>query len=147
MRNFVLRYGVLGGCISIALGLINWFFVAQTFGSYPSQVVGYLSIIVALMCVPLGIKYFRDKLNKGAVSFREGFGIGTGITLINAIINFFYSATFFVVEGENFREWQEQAMTPFPRRKALSSRSRSRISTWWRRRSHRKKSTYRQLLR
>ena len=112
MRNFVLRYGIIGGCVSIVLGLFNWFFIAQTFGSDSSQVVGYLSIVIALLCVPIGIKYYRDKLNKGAISFGRGFTIGIGITLINAIVTFLYSVTFFAIEGEKFQEWQEQAMTP-----------------------------------
>ncbi len=112
MRNFVLRFGILGGCVSIVLGLTNWFFVAQRFGADASSVVGYLSIVIALMCVPLGIKYFRDKLNEGSVSFGESFKIGLGITLINSIVNFFYSAIFFVIQGEAFQEWREQTMTP-----------------------------------
>ena len=112
MSNFVLRYGIISGCISIALGLINWFFVAQPFGADSSQVVGYLSIVIALLCVPVGIKYYRDKLNNGVITFGRGFTIGIGITLINAIVSFLYSVTFFVIEGENFQEWREQAMTP-----------------------------------
>ena len=111
MKNFVLRYGIIAGCLSVALASINWFFVAQTFGQTPSQVVGYLSVIIALLCVPLGIKYYRDKLNKGVVSFGQGFNIGIGITLINATIMFFYSLLFFVIEGEKMQAWREQGMT------------------------------------
>ncbi len=112
MKNFVLRYGIVAGCLSVTLALINWFFVARTLGKNASEVVGYLSVVVALLCVPLGIKYFRDKLNKGVVTFGQGFNIGIGITLINATIMFFYSVLFFVIEGENMQAWREREMSP-----------------------------------
>ncbi len=111
MKNFVVRYGIIGGCLSIGLGVFNWFFIAKAFGNPASQVVGYLSIVVALLCVPLGIKYFRDKLNDGMVSFAQGFKIGIGITAINAIMTFFYGMLFFVFVRDDFRQWQESEMT------------------------------------
>jgi len=111
MKNFILRYGLIGGCISIVLGLFNWFFIAQKFGYNASQFVGYLSIILGLLCIPLGIKYFRDNLNDGVVSFREGLKIGIGITLVTSIIMFFYSLLFFVFAGDDFKTWYEKGLT------------------------------------
>ena len=110
MKNFVLRYGLVGGCTLIVLGLLNWFFVAQTFGYTASEVVGYASMVVALLAVPLGITYFRDKLNQGIVSFKEALKIGGGITLITSVIMFLYSTLFFIVEGDNFKKWYENGL-------------------------------------
>ncbi len=111
MKNYVVRYGVFGGVLSIALGLINWFTVAQAYGPASSQVLGYLSIILSLMCVPLGIKYFRDKLNNGKVSFGKGLKIGLGISLVASLINFLYGMLFFVFAGESFQEWNKQGLS------------------------------------
>ena len=110
MKNYILRYGLLGGCLLIVLGLLNWFIIAPI-GYNPSQIAGYLSIILALGCIPLGIKYFRDKLNNGAVSFGKGFRIGLGITLVASIIMFLYSMLFFVVAGDDFMDWREANLT------------------------------------
>ena len=111
MKKFVLRYGLIGGCLIVGLGLLNWFFIAQMFGYNASEIFGYLSIILALLCIPLGIKYFRDKLNDGMVSFGEGFKIGMGITFVTSIIMFFYSMLFWVLAGDDFMKWREKVLT------------------------------------
>ncbi|MEK6154069.1 DUF4199 domain-containing protein [Flavobacteriaceae bacterium 3-367] len=111
MKNYMLRYGLWGGGISIGLGLINWFTVAQIYGPGVSQVIGYLSIVLSLMCVPLGIKYFRDKLNRGKLTFAHGFKIGSGITLIASLVTFLYSILFFELAGERFDEWSRKGLS------------------------------------
>ena len=111
MKKFVLRYGLIAGCLLVGLGLFNWFFIAQMFGYNASEIFGYLSIILALLCIPLGIKYFRDKLNDGMVSFGEGFKIGMGITFVTSIIMFFYSMLFWVLAGDDFMKWREKVLT------------------------------------
>jgi len=81
------------------------------FGYNASEIFGYLSIILALLCIPLGIRYFRDKLNDGMVSFGEGFKIGMGITIVTSIIMFFYSMLFWVLAGDDFMKWREKVLT------------------------------------
>lgn len=111
MKNYILRYGLIAGCLIVGLGLFNWFFIAQMFGYDASEIFGYLSMILALLCIPLGIKYFRDKLNDGMVSFGEGFKIGMGITIVTSVIMFFYSMLFWVLAGDDFMKWREQVLT------------------------------------
>ncbi|GAB5527708.1 MAG: hypothetical protein Roseis2KO_55800 [Roseivirga sp.] len=109
MKKFVIRYGIIGGLTSMVLGLLNWFLIAKTLGFGASQWVGYLSIVVSLMCVPLGIKYYRDKLNNGVVSMGQSFRIGMGITLVASVIMFIYSMLFFIIAGSDFDQWKDQA--------------------------------------
>ncbi|MBO3698010.1 DUF4199 domain-containing protein [Roseivirga sp. E12] len=110
MKKLVLRYGIVGACVSITLGLLNWFTVAQSFSVEASQITGYASIILSLMCVPLGIRYFKHKLNSGIVPFKKALKIGTSITLVNATITFLYSVLFFVFAGEEFANWRTSGM-------------------------------------
>ncbi|WP_422105195.1 DUF4199 domain-containing protein [Winogradskyella sp.] len=112
MKKFVIRYGILGASISIALGLLNWFFIAPAYGPKTSESIGYLTIIISLLTIPLGIKYYRDKLNNGLVSFKDGFKIGTGITLIASIIMGLYGMLFFAIEGDDFEAWQQKWFSP-----------------------------------
>lgn len=112
MKNYALRYGLISGCVLILLGLANWFFIAKPFGYDASQVFGYLSMVVALLAVPIGVKYFRDQLNQGAVSFGQAFKIGMGISLISSIIMFFYSMIFFSVAGDEFMSWYKEGLSP-----------------------------------
>ncbi len=90
----------------IVLALINWFTIARIFGPGPSQALGFTTIALSLLCIPLGVKYFRDKLNNGQVSFAEAFKIGTGITLVTSLVMFFYGLLFWTLQGEEMRQWQ-----------------------------------------
>ena len=63
------------------------------------------------MCIPLGILYFRDKLNGGSVSFKKGFSIGLGITFVFSIVTFLYSLLFFEFAGDSYQEWIQQGLT------------------------------------
>jgi len=110
MKRLIIRYALYGSSVSIALGLLNWFVLAPISVGL-SQAVGYLSIIASLFCIPLGLKYFRDKLNSGSLTFKEGFRIGMGITLVASAILFLYSLLFFVIAGSDFTEWREAGMT------------------------------------
>ena len=75
------------------------------YGQGPSQALGYLSLILAL------IKYFRDKLNGGSVSFARGFKIGLGIAFVALVITFFYNILFFVFTGDRFDEWRKKGLS------------------------------------
>ena len=111
MKRFIIRYGLIGSGVSIALGLFNWFFIAKPLGYDTSQFFGYLSIAIAMLCIPMGIIYFKNKLNGGIVSFGQGFKIGLGISAVTSIIMFFYGTLFFIIAGDDFVEWTKSGMT------------------------------------
>lgn len=95
MKKTVLRYGLL--CFLAASIL---FLSALVFGqglSFEAQgVLGYVTIVAALVFVFLGIKHYRDQENNGVISFGRALGIGMLITLFAAlgfaIIDYIYTA-------------------------------------------------------
>ncbi len=111
MNNYIIRYGLYSGCLLIVLGLINWFLIAPQ-GIAVSETFGYASFIIAMMAVPLAIKYFRDKLNNDKVSLGQGFKIGLGVSFITSFIQGLYSMVFFYLQGDEFMEWYEKNMSP-----------------------------------
>ncbi len=111
MRKTVFGYGMAGGVISIMLAMINWHLIARNLGYDASQVAGYVSIFIALLCIPLGLRYFRDTSNIGQLSFVQGLKIGIGITSITALIMGLYSVGFFQFSGEVFQEWRKKYFT------------------------------------
>ena len=111
MKRYVISYGLWGALTSIALGLINWFTIARMLGPVVSQTLGYLSMIVALLCIPLGIRYYRDKINDGEVSFGKGFRIGLGITAVASTVIAIYGMLFFWIAGEDFNNWSREGLT------------------------------------
>ncbi len=111
MKNYILRYGLLAGIVLIVLGLLNWFTIAQWIGYQASEIFGYSSIVLSLMAIPLGIRYFQKKLNGGRVTFLESLKIGLGITLVTSTVMFFYSLVYFSILGDEFMEWYQNSMS------------------------------------
>lgn len=109
--KIILKYGIIGGVISSVLGTLNWLLVAQSIGVHASQAVGYISITLSLLCIPFGVRYFRDQLNNETVSFGQSFKIGLGITVIAAIVMGIHSVLFFAFQKEEFLEWQKKDLS------------------------------------
>ena len=108
----MLKYGILGGLLSSVLGTLNWVLIAQSVGVSASQAVGYLSITISLLCIPFGVRYFRDQLNQGQVNFGQAFKIGLVITLIAGIVMAIHSVLFFAFQKDAFLEWQRNDLSP-----------------------------------
>lgn len=84
MKKTVARFGLYGAITISILFLTSWFLLNDL--SYSIQeVLGYVSMILSLGFVYLGIKHFRDKENQGKVSFKEALIIGILISLITAL--------------------------------------------------------------
>lgn len=111
MKKIVLKYGIVGGIVSSVLGTLNWFLIAQSVGVKGSQTVGYLSITLSLLCIPLGVRYFRDKLNNSEISFGQAFKIGLGITTMASIVMALHSVLFFALQKEEFLAWQKEDLS------------------------------------
>lgn len=111
MKNYIWKYGIIGGLVSSFLGTLNWIVIAKPFGVSVSQTVGYLSILVSLLCIPFGVKYFRDKLNQGMVSLGQAFKIGLGITSVAGIVMALHSYLFFTFQKEEFMKWQRSGLS------------------------------------
>ena len=111
MKKIVLKYGIIGGVVSSILGTLNWLLVAHSVGVEGSQTVGYISITLSLLCIPFGVRYFRDKLNNETVSFGQAFKIGLGITVMAAIVMAIHSVLFFTFQKEEFLKWQRKDLS------------------------------------
>lgn len=111
MKNTIVRFGLIGGIISIAFCWLNWQFIALTLGYIPSQIIGYLSIVLTLSVIPIGIKNFKDKTNNYTINFGQGFKTGAGILSITCILVFFGNWMFFSSAGDTFKTWRNQALS------------------------------------
>lgn len=56
--------------------------------------IGYTSILIAMAVIYFAIKYYRDNVNGGNMTFGQGLLIGMGVTAISCI---FYSLMWLVV--------------------------------------------------
>ena len=83
MGRIIAVYGVIAGVIVIIGMFISITFVADhgTMG----MVAGYLSMLVALIFVFVGVKRYRDVHLGGVISFWKAVGVGLGIGLVASL--------------------------------------------------------------
>lgn len=86
MIRIVLLYGVIGGLV-IAVPMV----IIMT-GAGPGTfmkggvVYGYLTMLLALTAVFLGIKQYRDKTLGGVIRFGTALGLGLGISAVASLL-------------------------------------------------------------
>jgi len=83
LKKTVLRYGLYGSITICALFLLSWF-LGTIFDYSTQEIIGYVSMVVALTFVYFGIKHYRDIENQGVVTFKKGLVIGVLISLVTA---------------------------------------------------------------
>jgi hypothetical protein len=87
MIRLIALYGVVAGLI-VAVPMV-WLMMTLTPDTAPDNGVvwGYLTMIVALTAVFLGIKHYRDKVLGGVIRFSTALLVGLGIS---AVASLFY---------------------------------------------------------
>jgi hypothetical protein len=84
--RLIVLYGVIGGLI-VGVPMIWQMLTLKGGESPPGMLVGYLTMIVALTTVFLGIKQYRDKVLGGVIRFGPALLVGLGIS---AVASLFY---------------------------------------------------------
>lgn len=95
MGRIIAVYGAIAGVI-VAIGMfINMNFIASH--GAMGMVAGYLSMLVALIFVFVGVKRYRDVNLGGVIGFWKALGVGLGIGLV---------ASVFYILGWELYMWQ-----------------------------------------
>ena len=98
MKNTIIKYGLISGAMSaggiLIITLIFKFYGFDKIGFENSAYIGYSLIILSMAVIFWGIKSYRDNVNNGQVSFKNGLLIGLSIALISCIC---YSLMWMVV--------------------------------------------------
>jgi hypothetical protein len=85
MPALILRYGIIAGLI-VTIPM-DWSMLRLKAGDpEPGLLVGYLTMLVGLTAVFLGIKHYRDKVLAGVISFKNAFVLGLGISAVAGLI-------------------------------------------------------------
>lgn len=83
MKKIVLVFGLISGCIITAMMIVSSIMCYNNDEAFePNMVLGYAAMLVAFSFIFVGIKNYRDKYNKGVISFGKAFKAGFFITLI-----------------------------------------------------------------
>jgi len=86
MKKTAVRYGLYGVYTLLALFLISWLVYNRQEENYKTQeIVTWSGIVLSLIFVYFGMKYYRDKQNGGLLGFGEGMKLGLLIVLFPSI--------------------------------------------------------------
>jgi len=86
MFRLITLYGIIGGLI-IAIPMVALMATITTESTLDHDALyGYLTMIVALTMVFLGIKHYRDKVQGGAIKFGTALLVGLGISAVASVI-------------------------------------------------------------
>ena len=86
MKSVVLRYGIYAGLLILVLAGIHVFVLMPPNISWEmAEVVGYLTMVISMIFVFMGIRYYRDNVNDGYLTFGQGLKLGALIVLVPAV--------------------------------------------------------------
>ncbi|WP_323801682.1 DUF4199 domain-containing protein [Parasphingorhabdus sp.] len=85
MQKIAITYGILSGTITI-LTLILGLVVSDGGSFLSSETFGYLTMLVALSMIFIGIKRYRDQELGGVIRFLPAFAMGLAIAVIAGVI-------------------------------------------------------------
>jgi len=84
MKKTVIKFGMYSLLTAVVIFLLALVSIKEM--SYSVQeIIGYLTMVVSLLFVFFGIRYYRDKVNDGKVSFGKALLIGLLISVFAGI--------------------------------------------------------------
>lgn len=84
MFRIMLIYGLIAGLIVIAVVVIGFQLSGGEIAE-GSQLVGYLTMLVAMSLIFVGVKRYRDQALGGVIKFWRAFGLGVGIAAVAGV--------------------------------------------------------------
>jgi len=85
MKSTFYRYGIYAMLTMVLLSAVHFFLIMPNVNLANAEVVGYLTMLLSMIFVFVGIKHYRDKVNNGVLSFWQGLKIGVLIVLIPSV--------------------------------------------------------------
>jgi hypothetical protein len=104
MKNISLRYGLFASGIMIGIALITYSLWGNKMNLLIGEIIGYTSMILALLAIYLGIKQCRDQQMNGEINYIQGLGVGLAITAIASLLFAGYCYVFFAYLEPDFLE-------------------------------------------
>ncbi len=107
MQKLVLRYGLIAGAILVVFMFFSFLLLGGS--EEPNfqlmEIIGYLTMLIALSSIFIGIKKYRDEHLGGVISFAEGFKMGILISLVASIL---YVLGWLIISNTIAKDFGEQ---------------------------------------
>ena len=86
MKKIILRYGIYAGIAEFVCFVVTWLIIDITNVDHKVQgFIGYVAIICPMVFVYFGIRYFRDQISSGGITFLKAVQVGLLIVIIPTI--------------------------------------------------------------
>ena len=86
MKKIIVKYGGYAALGELITFILTWLIIDITHVSHETQgSIGYVTIISPLIFVYFGIRYFRDRVNDGSITFLKALQIGLLIVIIPTV--------------------------------------------------------------
>ena len=120
MLRLITLYGIFAGLI-VAIPMV-WMMMTLTKDAAPGNgaFYGYLTMIVALTTVFIGIKHYRDKVLGGVIKFGPALLVGLGISAVASVVYVIGWEISLVFSDYDFADSYSKAMVEAARAKGLS---------------------------
>ena len=82
MKRTVLTFGLISGAIASALMALSISFLGNL-DYRTAEVLGYTSIIIAMLVTFFGVRSYREKVAGGRLTFGRGLAVGLLITVVS----------------------------------------------------------------
>ena len=92
MKKTILVFGLISGAI-VSLMMAFALFFQDKLGTH-SLVIGYTSIVLAMLLTFFGIRSYRDNVGNGQITFGKALAVGISIAIVSSL---FYVATWEVI--------------------------------------------------
>ena len=103
MKKAVWRYGLYAGVAELVLFVLLWLFIYITHISQGVQgAVSWVNLLCPLIFVYFGIRYYRDRVNNGYISFLKAVKLGLLIVIIPAVSFAVIESVYVLVIDPNF---------------------------------------------
>lgn len=85
MNKTVFRYGIYATILIVTVSAFNFFVLSKLTGETGQELAGYLTMLLSMIFVFIGIRHYRDQENGGSLSFGQGLKVGVLIVLIPSV--------------------------------------------------------------
>jgi heme/copper-type cytochrome/quinol oxidase subunit 2 len=110
MKKTVFRYGMYATILIVTVSAFNFFLLSKLTGEAGQEVAGYLTMLLSMIFVFIGIRHYRDYENGGRLSFGEGLKVGVLIVLIPSVFFGLFDLLYTEVINPN---WLEEYYTKY----------------------------------
>jgi len=86
MKKIVWKYGGYAALFELITFILTWLLIDITHVDHKVQgFIGYVTILSPLLFVYFGIRYFRDRVNDGSISFLKALQVGLLIVIVPTV--------------------------------------------------------------